>query len=96
MRETAVFSGIERQPCAKTTEPEPLSTPGPLGVVDSGEVVISYIIGIDGRVDGVLVMESVGTKTDQAVVRAVKQWRFRPAKCNGIPFDTEGRTSFTF
>lgn len=45
----------------------------------SGIVMLSAIVGTDGRASNVLVTRSVGLGLDENAIAAVKSWRFKPA-----------------
>jgi TonB family protein len=83
--------------CGAARPPEALLTPDPLLPAASGDlpVRVSFIVGADGRVYSAFVMSSGGPEQDNVVLRAVRQWRFRPALCNGVPTDFEGRVRFS-
>jgi outer membrane biosynthesis protein TonB len=77
-----------------------LATPDPvLNFTDHMRLTVSFVVGIDGRVYGPLVLEgmSQGVKVSQArpVVDAVRRWRFRPAVCNGAPTEAEAKVEFS-
>ncbi len=83
--------------CGAAQAPEALATPDPL-LVEAGanhRVTVSFIIGIDGRVHDALLLESSGTEQDQVVLKAVDSWRYRPATCNGVATDMEGKIAFS-
>jgi hypothetical protein len=69
-----------------------------LDSTDHMRLTVSFVVGIDGRVYGPLVLEgmSQGVRADQArpVVDAVRTWRFRPAVCNGAPTEAEAKVEF--
>ena len=80
--------------CADTADPEPVSTTNPvLGAVNE-PVVISFIVGTDGRVYSPIIMSSDGQRNDREVLRAVRTWRYRPGTCNGVPVESEGSVGF--
>jgi TonB family protein len=87
--------------CEDTQPPEALATPNPLlpaakdGTKDGTKVKVSFIIGIDGRVHSPLILESAGPTGDRNVLRTVRFWRYRPATCNGVPTETEGKIEFS-
>jgi TonB family protein len=85
------------QDCEQVDPPVALATPDPLFL--SGEraqrVRVSFIIGTDGRVHSPLILESAGPRGDRRVIDTVRTWRFRPATCNGIPTETEGKIEFS-
>ena len=82
---------------ARCEAPEALATPDPLPVEPIGirRVTVSFIVGVDGRVHDAFVLEGSGSEEDRAVLKTVDSWRFRPAKCNGVATDTEGKTAFS-
>ncbi len=50
-----------------------------------GIVILEAIIEKDGSVSDIKIIRKVSPLLDQAAVRAVKQWKFEPAKINGKP-----------
>lgn len=50
-----------------------------------GTVVLSAVIGSDGSLSDIKILESVDTRLDQYASQALGQWRFRPATRNGNP-----------
>jgi TonB family protein len=88
---------ISRPVCEAPQSPEALTTPDPLltPVVRGKRVKVSFIIGIDGRVHSPLILESAGLAGDRHVLQTVRTWRYRPATCNGIPTETEGKIEFS-
>ena len=56
---------------------------------------VSFIIGSDGHVYSAFVLNSDRPNDDEAVLRAISLWRYRPALCNGVPTDSEARVRFT-
>jgi TonB family protein len=97
----AEFSDIPhvsaRSRCADTRPPQALTTPDPLLVpVEAGlKVKVSFIIGADGRVHSPLILQSAGPAGDRNVLQTVRAWRYRPATCNGVPTETEGKIEFS-
>lgn len=79
------------QPPEALTTPDPLFTPAPQGK----RVKVSFIIGTDGRVHSPLILESAGLARDRRVLQTVRTWRYRPATCNGVPTETEGKIEFS-
>jgi TonB family protein len=86
-----------RPRCEDTRPPQALTTPDPLLVpVEAGlKVKVSFIIGADGRVHSPLILQSVGLAGDRNVLRTVRTWRYRPATCNGVPTEAEGKIEFS-
>jgi len=94
------FAGVPHisQPaCEMEQPPEALTTPDPLFIPSANgkKVKVSFIIGIDGRVHSPLILESAGIAGDRRVLQTVKSWRYRPATCNGVPTETEGKIEFS-
>jgi hypothetical protein len=92
--------GAQSRTCEGNLPPEPLATPNPvLDSIDHLRLTVSFVVGIDGRVYGPLVLEgmSQGIKAEQArpVVDAVRTWRFRPAVCNGAPTEAKAKVEFS-
>ncbi|HTS04345.1 MAG TPA: TonB family protein [Candidatus Eisenbacteria bacterium] len=86
-----------RPACANVQPPEALTTPNPpiTSNADNRNVKVSFIIGTDGRVHSPLILESAGIAGDRRVLQTVRTWRYRPATCNGVPTETEGKIVFS-
>lgn len=86
-----------RPACAAVEPPEALTTPDPLftTAANGRKVRVSFIIGTDGRVHSPLILESAGLAGDRRVLQTVRSWRYRPATCNGVPTETEGKVEFS-
>ena len=79
------------EPCAVApaegvSAPVPLDCPAPeypagaASVHECGKVRLSISLGEDGRVESLRILQSSGyARLDEAAVRAVERWRFRPA-----------------
>lgn len=87
----------QRGSCEQVQAPEALATPDPLlfPAVKDHKVRVSFIIGIDGRVHSPLILESAGLAGDRRVLETVRRWRYRPATCNGVPTEIEGKIEFS-
>ena len=83
--------------CANIRAPEALLTPDPLlpAEADSQPVRVSFIVGSDGHVHSAFILNDAAPAEDAAVLLAVRQWRYRPALCNGVPTDSEAHVRFT-
>lgn len=83
--------------CSEVEPPEALTTPDPLFTTAAHgmKVMVSFIIGTDGRVHSPLILESAGVAHDRRVLQTVRTWRYRPATCNGVPTETEGKVEFS-
>jgi TonB family protein len=86
-----------RPSCGEVQPPEALATPNPLLTPNARgrKVKVSFIIGTDGRVHSPLILESAGMVGDWHVLQTVRTWRYRPATCNGVPTETEGKVEFS-
>jgi len=83
--------------CEDSQPPQALATPNPL-LVPAGagwKVKVSFIVGADGHVHSPLILESGGMVGDRNVLRTVRSWRYRPATCNGVPTESEGKIEFS-
>lgn len=61
-----------------------------------GVVVVDYIIGKDGRVTDVKVLDEGHPLLAKAAVAAVKRWRFRPTIINGEAIEVIHKLSIVF
>ena len=101
LRRAAQYSDVphisSRPACAAVEPPEALTTPDPLftTAANGRKVRVSFIIGTDGRVHSPLILESAGVAGDRRVLQTVRTWRYRPATCNGVPTETEGKVEFS-
>lgn len=85
-----------RSRCEDVRPPQALTTPTPLWIPSrEARVRVSFIIGTDGRVHSPLILESAGPSGDRRVLQTVRAWRYRPATCNGVPTETEGKIEFS-
>jgi TonB family protein len=86
-----------RASCGAAEPPQALATPDPLLEEADlhSKVSVSFIIGTDGRVHSPLILESAGPSEDRTVLDAVRFWRYRPARCNGVPTDAEAKVEFS-
>jgi TonB family protein len=85
-----------RGSCEQVQAPEALMTPDPLlSAGQEKKVKVSFIIGVDGHVHSPLILESAGLTGDRRVLDTVRHWRYRPATCNGVPTEIEGKIEFS-
>jgi TonB family protein len=96
-RFAAVPHSSTRAGCQAASAPEPLATPNPLLDIPDLSITISvsFIVGTDGHVHSPLILESAGASPDRKVLNAVRSWRYRPALCNGVPAEAEGKIEFS-
>ena len=83
--------------CENVQPPEALATPAPFYSTSARgqKIKVSFIIGTDGRVHSPLILESAGLGGDRRVLKTVRTWRYRPATCNGVPTEIEGKVEFS-
>jgi TonB family protein len=83
--------------CEKTQPPEALATPSPLlpGTPADEALIVSFIVGTDGRVHSALVLQGGDNSDDRLVLAVVRHWRYRPATCNGVPTESEAKVEFS-
>jgi len=85
----------QRNACRAALPPKPLSTPVPaLPKARRSKVKISFIIGTDGRLHKLVVLNSAGRAADSKAFNALRHWRYEPALCNGVPMEAEGTVEF--
>jgi TonB family protein len=61
-----------------------------------GEVLLSLVVRRDGRPDDVRVTRSLGPEFDDRARDAVRQWRFEPARLQGVPVDVAVEVAVEF
>lgn len=74
------------QPPKAIWAPEPRP---PAEMKDDEMVTLSVFVGTDGKPHDLTVIDSVNNDYDQASLEAVRQWRFKPASCEGKPTELE-------
>ena len=81
--------------CEASAPPEALATPEPL-IPASGPagITVSFIVGTDGGVHSLFILQGTNPAEERTVLKAVRSWRYRPAKCNGVPIEAEARVQF--
>jgi TonB family protein len=86
-----------RPSCQNTRPPEALATPTPqLPAADADErLVVSFIVGTDGKVHSALILQGGDDWTDRLVLQTIRHWRYRPATCNGVPTESEAKVEFS-
>jgi TonB family protein len=86
-----------RPSCQNTRPPEALATPTPqLPAADADErLIVSFIVGTDGKVHSALILQGGDDWTDRLVLQTIRHWRYRPATCNGVPTESEAKVEFS-
>lgn len=103
-REPAGPGGKLEEPAGPTYGPNLVGGPLPAYPKDAldrgleGRVILTVLVGSDGKVEAVTVESSSGQPVlDEAAVRAVKQgWVFDPGMANGKPAPGKARVTFEF
>ena len=62
----------------------------------SGSVMLSVVIGTDGKADGVSVVKSLGMGLDEKAAEAVQKWAFRPGMKDGLPVRVRAQIEINF
>lgn len=62
----------------------------------TGMVIVETVVTSDGSVEDVRVLESPDERLSAAAVAAVRQWRFKPALCDGTPVGVYYNLTFKF
>ena len=85
----------EHPSCPALRPPRPLATPLPaFRKAGHSNLKIRFVIGIDGRLHKMAVVNSAGRAADSKAVNVLRQWRYTPATCNGVPMEAEGTVEF--
>lgn len=66
-------------------KPEPEYSPEARQAKYQGTVVVSLVVGSDGKPHSVHIAHSLGMGLDEKAIEAVQQWRFEPALKDGRP-----------
>jgi TonB family protein len=87
---------------------EEIAEPAPLRKVDpkyppnaiaeniEGEVILYAVIRRDGSVDSIQLVKGIDPQLDANAMRALAQWKFRPAEHQGSPIDLEAIVHIPF
>lgn len=61
-----------------------------------GTVTLAMAVGVEGKVHDVQVVRSLDVVLDQKAIEVVRQWKFSPARMNGlpVPVQIEGEVKF--
>lgn len=82
--------------------PQVISSPQPNYPRDArkghaaGPIIVTLIVGSDGRVHDVKIERGISPELDQAAVEAVETWKFHPATKQGKPVSVQIATEFDF
>ena len=87
-------SGVTPPQLLKEVRPEFTEEARRQGI--TGEVVLEIVVRADGSVGDVKVLDGLGGGLNRNAVEAVKQWRFSPARRNGVAVDVMVEVSVAF
>ncbi|HEX4488530.1 MAG TPA: energy transducer TonB [Terriglobales bacterium] len=68
----------------------------PKAVTPKFPVILRVKVGINGKPQDVTVIQTVDKDFDKEAIKAVNQWRFKPAECDGTPTETEIKAEISF
>jgi TonB family protein len=81
--------------CPSVLPPRPVTTPLPdFHKAGRRSLKVQFLIGTDGRLHKLAIVNSAGRAADSKAVNALRHWRYAPAMCNGIPMEAEGTIEF--
>jgi TonB family protein len=86
----------------EVAEPSPLRKvdpkypPNAIAENIEGEVILYAVIRRDGAVDSIQLVKGIDPQLDNNAMRALAQWKFRPAERNGEPVDLEAIVHIPF
>ena len=61
-----------------------------------GTVILSYTVDVKGHATNIQVTQSLDRLLDLNAVAAVSQWKFQPARQNGVPVESASSSEVTF
>ena len=61
-----------------------------------GTVELYAVIGTDGALHGLEVISGVDNAIDSSALEAVRQWRYEPYMCNGVPVEAESQVQVNY
>lgn len=61
-----------------------------------GSVLLSIVVGTDGRATDFKVIKSLGMGLDENAIEAVQQWQFRPGMKAGVPVKVQAQIEVNF
>jgi TonB family protein len=66
------------------------------GEILKGYVLIAYVVTADGKADDPVILKSTDERLNAPALNAMADWRFAPAKLNGMPIATTAAQEFNF
>jgi TonB family protein len=90
--QTRLYRGSEVLPPVPIQQVQPESAGSQQAAQSSGKpkmkegtAILAIAVGVDGRIHDVHVVRSLDVELDQKAIEAVRQWKFLPARMNGLP-----------
>ncbi len=62
----------------------------------SGSVMLSIVVGTDGKAQDIKVVKSLGMGLDEKAIEAVQRWVFRPGTNQGVPVNVRAQIEVNF
>ncbi len=78
------------------SKPDPIYPDAAKATHTSGSVVLSTVIGRDGSIRSIRLMQNPDPDLAIAALRAVRQWRYKPLLLNGVPAEVETTITVNF
>jgi TonB family protein len=89
-------SGIEASPALPLIFPDPSIYPWQLPKGLQGDVIVEVTIDEHGNVTETRVVQSLQPEIDDKVIATLRNWRFRPAKIDGVAISSRQDVHFHF
>jgi hypothetical protein len=82
------FAPLEQPRCTAFLPPRLVAGRG----TEPGKpIVIDFIVGRNGEVEKPVILEGSDPALNSNVLDVISGWRYRPALCDGLPIEAEGR-----
>jgi TonB family protein len=89
-------SGIEASPALPLIFPDPSIYPGQLPKGLQGDVIVEVTIDEHGNVTETRVVQSLQPEIDDKVIATLRNWRFKPARVDGVAISSRQDVHFHF
>jgi TonB family protein len=90
------LSGWGAQPALPVNFPDPAVRASDLPPGVTGDVVVEVTIDVAGNIVNKRVLQSIGYGIDEKCLAVLENWRFRPARMNGLPIASRQDVHFHF
>ncbi len=61
-----------------------------------GDVILDAVVDEEGKISKLTLVRGLGSPVDEEVIAAVQQWRYTPAKRQGVPVSSERELHFHY